>query len=292
MKIQPECIPCQLRQAREAIASAGLDADASLGVLREIVRLVAESDWNTTSPVLAQQVHRKVRQLTRNPDPYAALKQRLHALALRLYPQWSRLFHETHPPLEAAVRLAIVGNLLDAGPKLRLDDDAVIAVLQEALTGPLLGNIEELGDAIASARRVLYLADNVGEIVFDRDLLALLPRSDCTVAVRGYPVLNDATLADAEQSGLPEFCKIISNGSDAPGTLLEDCSPEFRACFDAAGLIIAKGQGNYESLVDTHDPRIFFLLKVKCPVLAGPMGCPCGSLLLRNAVFPSNGRSE
>ncbi|XHR31202.1 MAG: ARMT1-like domain-containing protein [Chthoniobacteraceae bacterium] len=101
-----------------------------------------------------------------------------------------------------------------------------------------------------------------------------------------YPVLNDATLPDAEQAGLPGFCKLLSNGSDAPSTLLGDCSPEFRAHFEAADLIIAKGQGNYESLVDTQDPRIFFLLKVKCPVLAGPMGCPCGSLLLRNAAFP------
>jgi uncharacterized protein with ATP-grasp and redox domains len=288
MKIQSECIPCQVRQAREAIASSGVDRDQALGVLRDVMRLITELDWNVASPVLAQQVHRKVRQLTHNSDPYAAVKERLTRLAVQLYPVWNRRFREAHPPLEAAVRLAIVGNLLDAGPKLRLDDEAVTSVFHEALTAPVLGNIELLRDAIAGVRSVLYLADNAGEIIFDRDLLALLPKADCTVAVRGYPVLNDATLAEAEQAGLPGFCKIISNGSDAPGTLLEDCSPEFRACFDAADLIIAKGQGNYESLMDTHDSRIFFLLKVKCPVLAKPMGCPCGSLLLRNAASTSD----
>ena len=86
------------------------------------------------SPALAQQVHRRVRHLTHNPDSYAAVKERLTQLANRLYPKWSRSFHEAHSPLEAAVRLAIVGNLLDAGPKLRLDDEAVTAVFHEALT--------------------------------------------------------------------------------------------------------------------------------------------------------------
>jgi uncharacterized protein with ATP-grasp and redox domains len=94
-------------------------------------------------------------------------------------------------------------------------------------------------------------------------------------------VLNDATLVDAERAGLTNFCEVIPNGSDAPGTLLEDCSPEFSARFDAADLVIAKGQGNYESLADTAK-RIFFLLKVKCPVLAESLGCPCGSLVLHH----------
>ena len=101
------------------------------------------------------------------------------------------------------------------------------------------------------------------------------------LAVRGRPVLNDATLADAEQAGLAEVCEIIPNGSDAPGTIIEDCSPEFRAHFDAADLVIAKGQGNYESLMQVDRP-IVFLLKVKCPVLAGALGCPAGSLVLRH----------
>lgn len=282
MKTKPECVPCLLRQAREAITHTGVETDYAFEVLRRVLRLMSELDWTRPSPVLAQQVHRLVRQLTRNSDPYAVVKERMNRWATELYPTWHHLFHEAHPPLDAAVRLAIVGNLLDAGPKMQLSDDILHTAFEEALTAPILGSVAELSDAIRSSRSILYLADNAGEIVFDRDLLAQLPRDNCAVAVRGTPILNDATLADAEQACLPDFCEIISNGSDAPGTLLEDCSPEFRARFEAADLVIAKGQGNYESLADTGDERIFFLLKVKCPVLAEAIGCPCGSLLLQN----------
>ncbi|HHY85122.1 MAG TPA: DUF89 family protein, partial [Verrucomicrobia bacterium] len=183
--------------------------------------------------------------------------------------------------LEAAVRLAIAGNLLDVAAKAQLGDDTVQAAFGTALSAPLLGSIAEFSEAIQNARHILYLADNAGEIVFDRDLLAQLPLGNFAVVVRGAPVLNDATLADAQRAGLAEFCELATNGSDAPGTLLEDCSPDFRARFEAADLIIAKGQGNYESLVGT-DKHIFFLLKVKCPVLAESLQCPCGSLVLHH----------
>ncbi len=116
---------------------------------------------------------------------------------------------------------------------------------------------------------------------FDHDLLAQLPPGNFTVAVRGAPVLNGATLADAEWAGLAGFCEIITNGSDAPGTLLGDCSPEFRARFAAADVVIAKGQVNYESLAGVNQ-NIFFLLKVKCPVIAERLQCPVGGLVLHH----------
>ena len=84
-----------------------------------------------------------------------------------------------------------------------------------------------------------------------------------TVAVRGAPVLNDATRADAEQAGITQQVPVIDNGSDAPGTLLDQCSEEFLSIFETADLIIAKGQGNYETLSDVNKD-IYFILKVKC----------------------------
>jgi uncharacterized protein with ATP-grasp and redox domains len=183
--------------------------------------------------------------------------------------------------MEAAVRLAIVGNLLDVGAKTQLDDNAVLAAFQNALTAPLRGSVEELSEAIRNARSILYLADNAGEIVFDRDLLAQIPLGNLAVAVRGYPVLNDATLADAEQAGVSHLCELISNGSDAPGTILKDCSSTFQDRFESADLVISKGQGNYETLAGT-DKHIFFLLKIKCDVLSKTIGFPLGSLVLHH----------
>jgi len=279
-----------LRQAREAITYSGVETEAGFEVLRRVLRLMSELDWTLPPPVLGQQVHRLIRQLTGNSDPYAAVKERMNQQAAKLYPMWHRLFWEAHPLLEAAVRLAIVGNLLDVGAKTQLDAASVRAAFDDALTAPLRGSVEELSAAIRSARFILYLADNAGEIVFDRDLLAQLPLGNFAVAVRGSPVLNDSTVADAQQAGLPDYCEVISNGSDAPGTVLEDCSPAFREQFAAADLVIAKGQGNYESLAGT-DKHIFFLLKIKCDVLSQDLGWPLGSLVLhhqRPASFTKN----
>jgi hypothetical protein len=279
-----------LRQAREAIAYSGVETEVGFEVLRRVLRLMSELDWTLPPPVLGQQVHRLIRQLTGNSDPYATLKERMNQQAAKLYSMWHTIFRQAHSPLDAAVRLAIVGNLLDVGAKTQLDAASVRAAFEGALSAPLRGSIDEFDAAIRSARSILYLADNAGEIVFDRDLLAQLPLGQFVVAVRGSPVLNDATVADAEQAGLPDYCSVISNGSDAPGTLLEDCSPAFREQFAAADLIIAKGQGNYESLAGT-DKHIFFLLKIKCEVLSQDLRWPLGSLVLHHQRPASFGKS-
>lgn len=281
MKANLDCVPCLLRQAREAIAYANMETETGLEALRRVLRLMSELDWTLPPPALAQPVHRLIRELARNPDPYAAVKDQMNQQAREWYPEWHARFRKIHAPLAAAVRLAIAGNLLDVGAKTQLAPAAVCAAFEEALTALLHGDLAALAAAIGRARSILYLADNAGEIIFDRDLLAQLPLDRFTVVVRGAPVLNDATLADARQAGLPDYGEVIANGSDAPGTLLADCSPAFQERFAAADLILAKGQGNYESLAGV-DKEIFFLLKIKCDVLSRNLGWPRGSLVLHH----------
>lgn len=276
---RPECEACLLRQVREAIAFTQVSAALAQEVDARVREWLAHANWNLPIPVLAQQMHRLIRELTGNSDPYAAIKERMNQQVAHLYPLWHTIFRQAHSPLDAAVRLAIIGNLLDMGPKPRLDAASVQGAFEGALSAPLRGSLDEFAEAIRRARSILYLADNAGEIVFDRDLLAQLPLGKFVVAVRGSPVLNDATVADAEQAGLSDYCEIISNGSDAPGTVLEDCSPAFRERFTEADLVIAKGQGNYESLAGA-DKHLFFLLKIKCDVLSRDLGWPLGSLVL------------
>ncbi len=133
---------------------------------------------------------------------------------------------------------------------------------------------------MAQARDILYLGDNAGEVVFDRVLIERLPYDEVTFVVKGSPVINDATMADAEAAGLTDLVEVITNGSDGPGTILKTCSPQFRERFGQADLIIAKGQGNYESLSEV-DKSIFFVLKAKCPVIARDLDCTIGEMILR-----------
>jgi uncharacterized protein with ATP-grasp and redox domains len=133
-----------------------------------------------------------------------------------------------------------------------------------------------LEGALSSSQNVLFLSDNSGEIVFDTPLLKLIGTEKVTVAVRGEPVLNDATMDDARRSRLTDRFRVVSNGSDVPGTWLDDCSPEFRSLFEKADLIVSKGQGNYECL-STMRRNICFLFMVKCSFVSKQVGMPTGS---------------
>lgn len=266
-----DCVGCIIRQAQEAIAQSDPDLDLAEWTLRRVLRMVARADWTVPPPALGQQVYCEIRRCLRRADPYAAVKKKLNAMAAALYPKWSRRFREVHEPLEAAVRLAIVGDIMDVNAKTQLNEDSIESAFADALAAPLLGGIQPLAQAISQARQILYLADNAAEILFDRDLLAQLPVGSCTFVVRGGPVLNDATCADAQWAHLEEYCEILDNGSDASGTLLEDCSPYVREQFVTADLIIAKGQGNLEFLIGVAK-NIFFPLKLSVRSLL--KGCP------------------
>jgi uncharacterized protein with ATP-grasp and redox domains len=143
----------------------------------------------------------------------------------------------------------------------------------------LRGDIEAFRKRAASAADILYLADNAGEIVLDRLLIESLGPERVTVAVRGHPVINDATLEDARTAGLTDLVTVLANGSATPGTVLDGCSDEFRQRFERADLVISKGQGNYETLNEVARD-IFFLFKVKCPVVAKMTRLPLGAQAL------------
>ncbi len=151
------------------------------------------------------------------------------------------------------------------------------------MTAPLAGDPKKFRKAISMAKSILYLADNTGEIVFDRLLIEQMPLKKITLVVKGSPIINDACLVDAQVTGVADLVEVIDNGSDAPGTILAECSEDFKQRFEKADLIIAKGQGNYETLSDVKKD-IFFVLKAKCSVIAKHIGCEVGNLVfLRSA---------
>jgi damage-control phosphatase, subfamily I len=275
-----DCIPCFARQALEAVVLATNDPLQRESLLRELLYDIAETNWQGTPPAMGQRIHRRIRDELHCPDPYRDIKTRMNRMAARLVPQMRERIAAHPDPREAAVRVAIGGNLLDVGAKTRIDAADLPAHLDTIWTQPLHGDLEGLFRAAERAHSILYLADNAGEIFFDRLLIEQLPAEKITVFVRGFPVLNDATVADAEQAGLPQIVPVLGNGSDAPGTILEDCSEAFRGWFDRADLIIAKGQGNYETLSDSPRP-VYFLFTVKCPLVAEQIGEPVGSLVVK-----------
>lgn len=279
MKTALDCIPCFLRQVLEAVRMVSADPAGNERLVREMLHWAGEMDLDQPPPVFAQRLHRRLREISGVADPYRAAKERLNRMAGEVVPALEAQIPSAQDPLTAAVRLAIAGNVIDLGAQGSITAADVRRAAAQALAEPLSGEPEGFRRAVAHGKRILYLADNAGEIFFDRLLIEALSPERVTLAVRGAPVLNDATVADARAAGIQEICEVIDNGSDAPGTLLEDCSSAFRRRFDAADVIIAKGQGNFETLSEAPY-NIFFLFKVKCPVIAAHAELPVGAHVL------------
>lgn len=286
MRTYLDCYPCFLRQTLEAARMAGADENRQYKVLQAVLYELRRFELTSTPPEMAYRIHQIVRRETEARDPYRPAKEASTRQALALYPRLKALVDEAHDPLETAVRLSIAGNIIDLGMAHEFDLEASI---ERALAQPFaIDAYAAFRERLARTEQVLYLADNAGETVFDRVLIETLGKP-VTYVVKGGPILNDATRIDALAAGLETVATIIDNGSNAPGTLLELCSPEFRRRLTRADFIIAKGQANYESLSGLALP-IFFLLQAKCPVIAHNLGVPLKSIILKQEAL--NGVSE
>ena len=283
MRTYFDCVPCFIRQVLDSVRMTTVDERIHEKVLREALRLGSEMDLRQSPPAMAQEIHRFIRQITRVKDPYLNVKNRFNKLALQMYPDLRERIETSADPLQTAVRLAIAGNIIDFGVNSVVDEAKVEQTIAESLTEPLdVKALEMFRNATAMAKDMLYLGDNAGEIVFDRLLIEQLPYEKVTFVVKGRPILNDATMEDAEIVGLTDMVDVIDNGSDAPGTILESCSEAFCRRFEESALVIAKGQGNFETLNDL-DKNIFFMLQPKCKVLAEHLGCEVGRLVLSHS---------
>jgi damage-control phosphatase, subfamily I len=279
LNIYLDCIPCFIRQSLEAAQIATEDVQMHEQVVRDVLRLTAELDLSKPPPWVVQLIYRKLRELTGNDDPYQVIKVKFNKLVLNLLPEIKGIIKQSSEPLVTAAKFAIAANIIDLGVKSTLSETQISDALRESVDVFVFGDWLNFRKKVSTARRILYLADNAGEIAIDRLLIEEIGPGRVTLAVRGKPVINDATLIDAQEVGLRKLVEVIDNGSDAPGTILNDCSAEFRECFHEADLIISKGQGNFESLSEV-DTNIFFLFKVKCPVIEKYIGLPLNKHVL------------
>ncbi len=280
MHLTLDCIPCLVRQTLEAARIASDDPAVHETILRDGLRYLETLSFDQSPPAIGAEMHRKIRELLGVADPYKKQKDHFNQLAMGLLPALAQTVAQAKDPLEQALHLAIAGNVVDFGVTADIDESHLREAFTQAVETPLLGDLTRFRQHLAKAKRILYLADNTGEIVLDKLLIERLPLDRTTVAVRGAPVINDATIEDAQFAGITDLVPVISNGAAVPGTELDQCSGEFREHFAAADLIIAKGQGNYESLNEHAEANIAFLFRVKCAAIERLSGYPLGSHVL------------
>ncbi len=287
MKTYEECIPCLLRQAHQIADLATSDETLKNEIIDDLVSLIPGLSFESSPPETARLIQKKIKKKVLGRDIYKDIKAKSNQMALKLYPQMKEMIEHSKEKLLTAVEMAIAGNVIDYGAKNTLNIEQEIDQLfkgQFQKHAKVVFDFGQFKQALNETNEILYLADNAGEIVFDKILIEELVSQGKKVilAVRGEPVINDALMEDALSCGLDQVAQVISSGVDAPGTILKYCCEEFLTIYRKSQLIISKGQGNYEALSEEKEP-IYFLLRAKCPVIADHLKVEVGDIVLKEA---------
>ncbi len=277
MKAKAECIPCVQRQIIKAAQFSNIQDDEIKEVLRKVMQALLKVDWSATPPQLSHVAHRILREYV-GGDPYAQVKKDSNDLALSLYPKIESIVNESDDPLRTAIRVAIAGNIIDFGAMLNFNLEHTIKdVLAKSFA---YDDYALFTQQLEKASSILYFFDNAGEIVFDKLLIKKIKerkKVKLTAVVKAGPIINDATEEDIRYVGLHELVddiRYLSNGEKG----YERNSKEVGTWIKEHDLIISKGQGNYEGLSEWQG--IFYMLMVKCPVIAEALNAKMGDIVL------------
>ena len=269
MQTSLDCLLCFIHQARSTGKLATGDDQLRRKLIDGAGQYLATVDTALSPPENAVGLYARMAKTLQVDDPFATVKKQSNDYALSIKKVMEEQILSAADPLRAALRVAIGGNIIDYAAQHDFD---ISQTMKNCLTRKfVLDDYKALLEMInrSGKTKVLYLCDNCGEIVFDGLFIKQLQKQGCnvTAAVRGFPIINDATKADAKYTGLDVLCPVISNGTGCPGTPLQSCSEEFIRYFDAADIIISKGMGNFETLSEKKAP-LFFLFTVKCAEVA------------------------
>jgi len=284
MKVHLDCIPCFLKQSLEAARMSTDNEETHEHVMKEVLKHLENIDFKKSPPELSREVHRIIRNIAKTDDPYKKVKVESNEKIKKIFEKLKERVKESDDPLVSSIKLAIVGNVIDFGTMNRFNVDEMIEHALEREFDDR--DYPVFKKELKESKSILYLADNTGEIFFDKLLLEELNNRDkkITYVVKQNPIINDALEEDAEFAGINKIADIITYDNDqrisTPGVVMEYASDEFKRAYEKADMVISKGQGNYEGLSDTNR-RVFFLLVAKCPLVARDIGSNVGKLILK-----------
>jgi len=285
LKVYLDCFPCFLKQALECSGLSTDDQNVQKQILDSVMNTLISIDYKSNPPYIARDVYAQIRNITGNSDPYCGIRDKDNKEMIKVYEEIRSRILKDDNALYLACKLATGGNIIDSGAGKRKESYGIEDLNKLLSKRPAIDDFKDLKNDLEASSSLLYLGDNSGEIVMDKLFIETIknryPDLGIYYGVRGRPVINDVTEKDASDIGLDKICSVISNGDSSPGTIIEYCSDEFKSYFNNADLIISKGQGNYETLSDIKNKKIYFLLFTKCPVIADHIGVDVGSLVIQ-----------
>ena len=281
-----DCLPCLARNAIDLAKKTAVDPEKQLEIAKASIVELATSDLTLPPPCYARRMIDRTLEMSGGvtPDPYKLEKDKSTRLALDLLERLDAIPGWNPDDFESRLRLAVSGNVLDFQIYADLKLEEALKVMEEAFVKPVdKAAVAELKRRMDAAKKILWVFDNSGEIVFDRIFLEPY-RGKVTLAVRGKPAFNDVTRVELAESGYGEDFAgggVIDNESGIPGVILPEAGEAMRKAFSESDLIICKGQGNFETMNELKGYPLVFLFLAKCPVVIRAIGAKPRSIQIR-----------
>ena len=283
MQVFPECIPCLTSRVLYEAKLSSTDFATQLKAEDAAVKTMCRMGFEGPIALLSTEVHRAVYRILGDDDPYRHVKRLANETAVKLLPTVQSLIQTSSDPFRSAVIAAIIGNTFDFGVlgfEVATDDfeKEVATIYRHGL------DIDDTDAMKPLLNDVVYVADNVGEIVYDGLLIEQMRKlgARVTLVVRGGYILTDATIEDVWEFGLDKVAdEVITTGSNAIGIKLDEIPAELRAILPRASLIIAKGMANYEMLSEYSFKPVAYLMRVKCAPVAESVGARVGDFIAK-----------
>lgn len=271
MSTHVDCIACVINKANKLADKYFEDKHQKYNFMNQVLREVSKIEYDRTAPFLVAKVMRILKKETGINDFYLQEKKLFNKKLLSMENQIEDILDNSKDRFITALKIALAGNIVDFGAFDEISFEMVEEIINKTLASDFDNKLyRKLKNDLFKGKRILYLGDNTGEIVFDkifiREIIREYPDLEMFFAVRGKPVLNDVNEEDAYYVELNKYANIISNGTDLPGTDLLEVSDEFKNIFEKSDIIISKGQGNFESLPGC-EKNVYYLFLCKCDLL-------------------------
>lgn len=271
VRLKPECITCIVDKHLSA-HPVDITLDEKIDYMQRVLKIVSSATKDMSAPVIVGQIYDLQKEMFGMEKDFAEIKKYFNAQMLERYSTFQEAIDKDEDSLKLAIQYAMIGNYIDFGAMKEVEEDKLNELLAQAKEINISNQeYENIRQEILTKKKMVYLTDNCGEIVFDKLLISKIkemnPKLDITVLVRGGKVLNDATMEDAVQVGLDQIIKVMGNGSNIAGTSLDKISDEARILIENADFIISKGQGNFETLQECG-LNIYYLFLCKCVMFA------------------------
>ncbi len=285
MKIDPACVDCIITQSKRVANAINADAKLTSKIVEAVEKMAPGFSFEQSPPEVASAVYEKMAEIAGKEDLYDDVKRLSTEKAQAFVPYLEQEISNSEEPLLTATKVAVAGNVIDLAAEYAFDLNEELEKIFH--TEFAVNDFLALQKRLSVSSTLLYIADNAGEHIFDliyiKTLRSIFPRLHITYMTRGNAIINDVTYEEAKASGFEEVCDLVSSGVNTPGFVYDRANSQAQRLFDTSDLIVTKGMGNYECLSDSKRKDLFFLLKVKCNVVARSLGREVGDIICKEA---------